>query len=177
MEAAIVVEVPAEQTLIGALTLDVKGCQVDLLGRPRLTEEGHAYELHLLITGHTPAARAGMEARLGEVYTSFTTVRENPWEVRCVVPVENIRSPGLRFIAGLFALAPMPWLVFRQGIAHARLVSPHDPEEVVRLLHDRLTSAHAVTEPRVELDWIDHFRKRIGQAAWEVPGFLAGQPS
>ncbi len=117
--------VPAENTKVGGLTKQVPGCVVDLVGQPIIRDQGHAYLLHYFVRGLPPQAKDAMVAEMGSVYEAFEELAWDPegglWEVRGVVPVGNIRSSGLRFVAGLFGLVDAPWVCFKDGLAHVRL--------------------------------------------------------
>ncbi len=172
MEAFLVVDVPAHETLIGGLTARHPGCVLDLLGRPIVEDAQHHYDLHYQIRGVTPEGKAELEAQKDEVYERFETLsydeEAGTWDVRALVPVENIRSEGLRFIAGLFALAPMPWLRFEGGVAQARL-KPGRPEaiaQVAETLTARLRSIGVDNEVRVEDGWSQRFAQRVADAGW-----------
>ncbi len=172
--AFVVVDIPSRETLIGQLTMRDPGCTVDLLGRPEVHAGEHSYQLHYIIRNVTPGGKAEMEAHLDEVYSKFDTLSYDEgagtWIVYCEVPVANIRSPGLRFVAGLFGLAPMPWILFQDGVGQARLL-PGREEGVARVAETmaaRLGSAGIQAEPRVEMgDWFERFQERIVEAGWD----------
>ncbi len=171
--AFVVIEVPSQETLIGQMTMREPGCTVDLLGRPEVHAGEHMYQLHYVVRGVSPESKATMEAKMPEVYSRFETLAyeegAQTWTVSCEVPVANIRSPGLRFIAGLFGLAPMPWIIFRDGVAHARLL-PGREEAIVHVAESLAKRMHSVgidAEPRVEIDdHFEHFQARIVDAGW-----------
>ncbi len=173
--AFVVVDIPSQETLVGQMTLGDAGCTVDLLGRPEVHAGEHSYQLHYIMHNVTPALKAETEAHLHQIMSKFETLaydeEAGTWTAYGEIPVANIRSPGLRFVAGLFGLAPMPWLLFRSGIAQARLL-PGRPEDVARVaetLATRLQGVGLDVEPRVEIDgWHEQFMARIEAAGWDA---------
>ncbi len=175
-DAFLIVDVPAQATLIGGLTARHPGCTLDLLGRPVVEDARHYYDLDYRVCNVPPEGKADLEAHEDEVYDQFETIAYDPeqrtWAIRARVPVENIRSEGLRFIAGLFGLAPMPWLRFADGIGQARL-KPGRPEAIAQIaetLSERLRSIGVDNPVRVETgDWTQRFAARIQEAGWSHP--------
>lgn len=175
-DAFLIVDVPAHATLIGGLTARHPGCTLDLLGQPLVEDARHYYDLDYRIRNVPPEGKAELEAHKDEVYDRFETIDydedEQTWSVRARVPVENIRSEGLRFIAGLFGLAPMPWLRFEDGIGQARL-KPGRPEAIAQIaetLSDRLRSIGVENPVRVETgQWAARFDARVNEAGWSHP--------
>ncbi len=171
----VVIDVPADETMIGQLSAQEPGCTIDMLGRPDVHAGEHLYQLHYVVRNVSPEAKQAFEDRVRERYSKFETLDYDAdartWTVYGEVPVANIMAPGLRFVAGLFGMAPMPWILFENGMGHARLLPGREDglARVAETLAARMASAGIDAVPRVEIgDLFEQFEARVELAGWDA---------
>lgn len=170
----LVFDVPAEHTRVGALVQRCPGCRVDVVGKPLIREEGHAYLLHYVFTGVDEATRLAVLREMGDVNEELQTVDWDPetgvWEVRGIIAVENIKSLGLRFVAGLFGLVQVPWILFEEGKAHVRLF-PREAglmPSLAEAVDARMASWGLDGHPRMEALDLAVYRRRARSVGIDV---------
>lgn len=155
--AFLVVDVPAEGTVLGGLTHEVPGLEVDLVGRPDTSGPTHCYVLDYIIGPISVQQREEVAARLEPLYEEFVAkdAGQGRWHVRGRVALEKIHVPALRLVAGLYGLTQAPWLVLREGRARATL-RPRDEasaEMLAALVRARM--AQLRVDGNVWLEYLD----------------------
>lgn len=170
----LVFEVPAEDARLDAIARQCPGCRVDVVGKPLIREEGHAYLLHYVVTGVDGATRMAMLRELGKVNEEIQTVvwdeAAGVWEMRGIIAVENIHSQGLRFVAGLFGLIQAPWMLMQDGKVSVRLF-PREAAlmpDLAEAVDARMATLGIEGHPRVEDLDLAQYRRRARCVGIEI---------